>query len=460
LDIEHIFRAYDIRGIVGKNLLPDVILKASAIFANIITEKGGKKVAVGGDIRISTPSLVYAAMSGIIAAGVDVYLTYPLPIPVFCNFIWQNKNIHGGAFITASHNPPQYNGVRFRRGDGTGFSHENIEIKKRFFKNRIKFVGWADYGTSDTIQNEEVIDMYLEFIASRIPKPDRSIRVIIDGKHGAANLVSLKLFAQYGHETIALNSIIDGTFPTGIPDPLHGDVSQIKNLMITTKAPIGIAYDGDGDRAAFFDEKGRLVPSEIIGLFLAENLLKANDVIVYNTMCSSMLRRRAEEMGFKTVECRVGDVFMAEATKIHNAKLGIEESYHFFLPIFGFHYDDAIMASIIVTNLLASMEKSLAKIHDYYGPIFTIRQNIQVDDKVKFEIIEKFKKWATSEYSDVSTIDGVKIYLENGSFLARPSNTEPLIRIVADGECKDIAEEILRKFTKKLKEIITNFSKG
>ena len=458
MNIEHIFRAYDIRGIVGKDLFPETVLKAAAIFANIVAERGGKKVAVGGDVRVSTPSLVYAALSGIIAAGLDAYLVFPLPIPVFCNFVWRNENLNGGAFVTASHNPPQYNGIRFRREDGTGFSSENVEIKKRFFDGRINFVEWRDFGTSRILSNKEILDEYFEFIISKVPEPEKTLRIIIDGKHGAANLISPMLFTHYGHELIAINDVVDGSFPTGMPDPLHGDVSQIKSLMVKTGAPIGIAYDGDGDRAAFFDEHGRLIPSEIIALFLAENLLKSNDIIVYNTMCSSMLKRKAEEMGFRTVESRVGDVFMAQVAKENNAKLGVEESYHFFLPIFGFYYDDAIMTSILVANLLANAGKSLGEIYDHYGPIFTIRQNISVDDSVKFQIIDKFREWATNTYSDVSTIDGVKIYLDNGSFLARPSNTEPLIRIVADGITKEAAEEILRKFTKKLQEIIERFT--
>lgn len=459
MKFKHIFRAYDIRGIVGKDIFPDVVLRISTIFANMISEEGGKNIAVSGDIRISTPSFIHAIISGIMAAGLDVYLTHPLPMPVFCHFVWRRKYIHGGAYVTASHNPPQYNGIRFRRGDGTGFTKENIEIERRFFADMIKFAEWHQSGELKIIPNRKAITEYIEFVKAKIPEPSRKISVVIDGRCGAANLVSPKLFASFGHKVIAINSVIDGTFPIGLPDPLHGDVSQIRSLVAEAKIP-GVSYDGDGDRAAFFDEKGRMVPAEIIALFIAENLLKANDKLVYNTMCSSILKKKAEEMGFRTIECRVGDTFTAEAVKMHNAKLGVEESYHFFLPIYGFYYVESIMVSALVVNLLANSGKTLADIYDHYGPIHTIRLNIEVDEEVKFKVVEKFKEWALSKYSDVSTIDGVKIYLENGSFLARPSNTEPLIRIVADGESRSIAEEVLRKFTKKLREIISGFSKG
>lgn len=457
MGVEYIFRAYDIRGIMNKDLTPDVILKASAIFANLISERGGRHVAIGGDVRVSTPSLIHAAVSGVTSAGLHAYLTYPLPIPVFCFFVWRNKQISGGAYVTASHNPPEYNGIRFRRADGTGFSSENIELKKRFFGNELKFSEWHKSGNVKFLPNKMVIDRYIEFVNSKVPSSSTRLNIVIDGKNGAANLVAPELLAKLGHRIFGINMNIDGTFPSGMPDPLHGDTSQISNLTARTSTP-GIAYDGDGDRAAFFDESGRLVPSEIIGLFLAENLLKANDVIVYNAMCSSIIKRKAEELGFRTVECRVGDVFMSEALREHRGKLGIEESYHFFLPIYGFYYDDAILASALTVNLLAQTEKMLIDIYNSYGPMHTIRINIEVSEDIKFKAIDKFKEWALSNCSEVSTVDGVKIYLDNGSFLARPSNTEPLIRIMVDADSRTGAEDILAKFTKKLKDVIASLS--
>ncbi|MCR8453810.1 MAG: hypothetical protein NDP13_02340 [Crenarchaeota archaeon] len=457
MEIGHVFRAYDIRGIANKDLTPDLILKASNIFANLVSENNGRCVAISGDVRASTMSFIYASVSGVISAGLHTYLTYPLPIPTFCFLIWRSKQIAGGAYVTASHNPPEYNGIRFRRGDGTGFSSENLEVKERFFKGIVKYAEWHSIGRVRRIPNKRIIEQYIDFINSRIPGASKSLSVIIDGKNGAANLVITELFAKLGHRILGINTNIDGKFPSGMPDPLHGDTSHLSNLTAQTKKP-GIAYDGDGDRAAFFDENGRLVPSEIIGLFLAENLLKANDVIVYNTMCSSIIRRKAEEMGFRTVECRVGDVFMSEALKKHQGKLGVEESYHFFLPVYGFYYDDAIMASSLVINLLAQTEKTLANIYDSYGPFHTIRMNIGVSENIKFLAIDKFKEWALNNYSEVSVVDGVKIYLDNGSFLARPSNTEPLIRIVADADNKNYAEEIITKFTKKLEDIIASLT--
>ncbi|MEX0568714.1 MAG: hypothetical protein Q6363_006085, partial [Candidatus Njordarchaeota archaeon] len=254
---EHIFRAYDIRGIVGKDLFPDIITKCSTIFANIISEKGGKHIAISGDVRLSTPSFIHAAVSGVTSAGIDATFYYPLPIPVFNFSIWTN-NIDGGAYITASHNPPEYNGIRFRHSDGTGFAEENQEIKKRFFANEIDIKKWDLFGSVYIGSVDNVVLDYISYAINTLPPPERTLKIVIDGKFGAANIVSPELFSLNNHKLLLLNSVLDGSFPGGMPDPLHGDTTLIRQIMQSTKADIGIAYDGDGDRAAFFDEKGRL----------------------------------------------------------------------------------------------------------------------------------------------------------------------------------------------------------
>jgi len=450
---EYIFRAYDIRGISGKDINPEIIAKCSAIFANIISEWGGDTVSVSGDVRLSTPSFIHAAIGGILSTGLDVICYYPLPIPTFNFSLWMDRGIHGGAYITASHNPPDYNGIRFRRSDGTGFSQENQEIKKRFFENKIRYSSWRNFGSVSYRTNMEVIDRYVDFALEKAPTPDRKLRIVIDGKFGASNLVSPMLFGRI-HDLILVNGIIDGSFPGGMPDPLHGDVSHIRHVTTRINASLGISFDGDGDRAAFFDENGRIIPAEFIGLFLAENLLKAGDTIVYNVMCSSIIKRKAEEMGFRTVECRVGDVFVAEKARQVNAKLCVEESYHFFIPLLGFYYDDSILTALFVANILSNTNMNASKIVENYGQIYVLRENIPVRDDIKFRVIDLFREWAENNYPEVSTLDGVKIYMENMSFLARPSNTEPLIRIVAEGDNMEKVRTLLSDLKKKLVEII------
>lgn len=453
-EIRHIFRAYDIRGIYGKTLFPDIIVRASAIFANIINEKvNGKLVAVSGDARTSSKILIAAAAAGIAGAGLDVYLMNAMPLPIFNYFIWSEKKVVGGAYVTASHNPPEWNGIRFRWGDGTGFAEDNQEIKKRFFKDTIKWAEWGKIGTVFSIDRQKILSDYLNFVFELDPQPERKLRVVLDMMNSIGGIV-VPLLHRETHEVITLNSQVDGFFPAGAADPVHGDISKLLEAVVKYQADVGIAFDGDTDRALVVDDKGRKVPAEIVGIILARELLKSGDVVVYNAECASILKNKLEEIGIKAIETRVGDVFVAKYAKEHRAKIGVESSYHFFVPLYGFYYDDAILATYVLASILSKYKKPLSEIIDDIGHFYVIRENVKVDDEKKWEIIEYLKETFRSKFGEISTIDGVKVYLENGSVLIRPSNTEPVIRITSEATSENLVSSIHKEFKKYLENAI------
>ncbi len=456
--LKTIFRAYDIRGIFGKTLSPDIIARAAAIFANIIKEWGGKKAFISGDGRTSTKLFIHAAAAGIVSAGIDVVMFDSLPISTFYFAVWKSEEADGGAYVTASHNPPEWNGIRFRKNDGTGFAEENKEIRDRFFRNEIKWAEWDEVGTIITGDREEVINNYLDFVWNTPLQPNDSLRVVLDTMNGIGGIVIPRMFSKY-HEIIVLNGQVDGTFPSGSPDPVHSDLKNLRKVIEAVRGDIGIAFDGDADRAVILDERGRVVPAEVIGVLLARNLLKPGDTVVYNAECSSLLREKLEEMGIKAIETRVGDVFVARAAKEHNAKIGVEGSYHFFLPLYGFYYDDAMLTSYTIASIITKENKPLGKLYDEIGTYYVLRENIPVDDVIKWSVIEKLKEKILSKFSDVSTIDGVKVYLEGASILIRPSNTEPVIRMMTESRKKDKLTEIHKEFKKMLLDTINEVTK-
>ncbi|MHA1664697.1 MAG: hypothetical protein ACTSVW_02565 [Candidatus Njordarchaeales archaeon] len=457
-DIEHIFRAYDIRGIVGENLFPDVISKASAIFANIIEEYGGKNIAVSGDGRISTPMLINSISAGVTGAGLDVFLLNTLPITMFYYSLWANKEFDGGAYVTASHNPPQWNGVRFRKSDGTGFSKENTEVKKRFFSGKIKWAEWNNIGRIIHLDESKIIQDYINFVMEKAPPQERQLEIILDTKNGIAGKVAPYLLSA-GNRVMTLNANIDGTFPSGSPDPVDGDISKTIAVVKENKNAIGMVFDGDGDRVVILDERGRRVPPEIVGIFLAKELLKSGDIVVYNAECASIIRNKLEEMGIKAVETRVGDVFVAESAKKNNAKLGIEGSYHIFLPLYGFYYDDAIFAAYLFSVLVANKRKKVSEIYDEIGHFYVKRENFDVPDKIKWIVVSKLAELYEKKY-ETSTIDGVKIYLQHGSVLIRPSNTEPVIRMMTEADDEEELIKLHKKFKAELLNVISDIKAG
>jgi len=449
-EIKHIFRAYDIRGVFNKTLFPDIIAKAAAIFANIIEEKeNAKSVAISGDARTSSRILTFAAASGVASAGLDAYIIDSIPLPVFGFTIWRNAKIKGGAYVTASHNPPEWNGIRFRWSDGTGFSDENAEVKRRFFKNNVKWVDWSNVGGIYFLDRNEIINSYIQYILNLEPQPERRLKIVMDILNSVGGFVIPILF-RYSHEVITLNSQVDGFFPAGTADPVHGDISKLQESVRSYKGELGLAFDGDADRSVIVDDKGRRVPPEIIAIILARELLKSGDVVVYNAECSSILRNKLEEIGIKTVESRVGDVFVAKQAKQARAKIAVESSYHFFIPLYGFYYDDAILVSYILASILSRYKKPLSEIVDEIGHFYVVRENIPVDDELKWKTVDYLKDKFSREYENISTIDGVKVYLEDGSVLIRPSNTEPVVRMTTEAMEEDKVSQIHKKFKQEI----------
>ncbi len=456
-DISHIFRAYDIRGIVGKELTPQLISKIGATFGTFIGS--GKTVAVASDARTSSTYIKMALISGLLSTGINVEDLGLLPIPLLNFYVWQiNKT--NGIMITASHNPPEYNGIRFRHYDGTGFTSENEEIKRLFFENNIKYNDWANIGTYIQIPPEHVLEEYLHFLNSTI-KLDKSISIVIDAGNGAAGLVAPYIFGKLGCRVISINSHPDGKFPGRLSDPTKANLDVLKRAVISANADFGVAYDGDGDRVVFVDERGNLLSPEKTGILFGKYLLektKEKPTIVANVSCSMTVEEQLSRIGAKIVYSKVGDVFVAQVAKEKSAILGIESSAHYFFPFYGFFYDDAIFGSILMAELISQKDIPLSRLASEI-PSYPLKKiNLHCPDRIKFRVMDKFKEVLSQKGANMLTLDGVKIIEESGWILIRPSNTEPIIRVTIEGHTSQKISELEEKYLPLLKEIISSLS--
>ncbi|MGQ4833217.1 MAG: phosphoglucosamine mutase [Candidatus Asgardarchaeia archaeon] len=455
--LSHIFRAYDIRGVVGKELTPPIVSRIGSVFGSFIGS--GKTVAVASDARTSSVFVKLALISGLLATGINVEDLGMLPIPLLNFYVWQiNKT--NGIMITASHNPPEYNGIRFRRHDGTGFTSENIEIKKLFFESNPEYNDWTHIGWLTKIPSEIVKEKYLNFLNSNI-EIERPITVVIDSGNGAASLISPYLFSKLGCRVISINSHPDGTFPGRLSDPTKANLDVLKQAVLSANADFGVAYDGDGDRAIFVDNKGNVLSPEKVGIIFGKYLLKKakkKQTIIANVSCSMIVEEQLSASGAEVVYSKVGDVFVAELAKEKSAILGIESSAHYFFPYYGFFYDDAIFGSILMAEIVSQTKNSLnelsEKIPSY--PLKTI--NLHCPDNIKFQVIDRFKELLSSEGVQIITLDGVKIIEESGWILARPSNTEPIIRVTIEGHTQQKVKELMEKYLPHLKKLINSIN--
>jgi len=443
---EHIFRAYDIRGIIGKDLLPDIITKIGIAYGLYLNGSG--TIALGFDARTSSRLVEHALISGVISTGVSVANLGLLPIPLLNFYISQNQELKGGVMITASHNPPEYNGIRFRRSDGTGFTDENDQIKRIFFEKVKQSPGnWENIGSIYSVDLNSVIQKYLAFVKSKLDI-SKKISVVVDCGNGAASVVAPYILRKMGVSVISLNCYPDGTFPGRPSDPLKGNLSELRAAIISHNADFGIAYDGDADRVVFLDEKGNVVLPEISGIIFAKYLLSKNfgKNIVANVSCSMTVDEEIQKMGGYVHRSKVGDVFVAQKCKEVNAILGIESSAHYFFPAYGILYDDAIFGSLLMSEIVSNSDKPISNIVREIPQYPYLTSNIECPDALKFKVVSSLIELMKMQDKKITTLDGLKVIENDGWILIRPSNTEPLIRITVEGRTNDIISKLKDKY--------------
>jgi phosphoglucosamine mutase len=445
LGVEDIFREYDIRGVFNRDLTPEVVSKIGVAFGTFL--QGSGEVVTGRDTRTSSEIIEAIFSSSLASVGCDVTTVGMVPISV-ANFATWRRKPKAGAVITASHNPPEYNGLRFRHSDGTGYTTQNKSIRDLYFGGKFLDKKWSEVGKVRGVPPATTLTEYSGYILDRV-KIERKLRVALDPGNGAASVIAPRLFRELGFDVITLNAEPDGTFPGRDPDPsVEGKevLGELSELVVKSRADFGVAYDGDGDRAVFVDEKGeRTVPEKVAIIFAREYLKQGGRKIVANVSCSMILEDELSQAGGEIVRVRVGDVFMTEAIKANRAAFGVEISSHFYFPDF-YPFDDGILASAKLAEILSSAAEPLSlrlgKIKSYPS----LRENVECIDKLKFKVIDDIKVKYQKEGYKIDAVDGVRIVFDEGWVLVRPSNTEPKIRITVEGRTKEASERLLSKF--------------
>lgn len=439
-ELKHIFRAYDVRGVFNVDLTVET---AAKIGASLGTYLGGEgKVLVGRDVRTSSSLVECAFNVGLASAGVDVVSTGLVPIPV-ANFKTLTGDFDAGAYITASHNPPEYNGVRLRRSDGSGYTVENQRVWNIFLGNKTKYAGWDALGSINSIEAEETINEYKSYLLDRISLQG-PLRIILDVGNGAAYYTAPLVLRAAGVEVSVINGEPDGTFPGRPSEPSDVTLLKLKETVVREKVDFGAGYDGDSDRVIFVDDKGRTVQTEKIGIILAREILsrKKGGVVVANVSCSMIVEEEIGKLGGVVKRVRVGDVFVCEAIKKHKAVFALETSAHLFIPEF-YIFDDPILATLLLAKTLSVNGERLSQMVDAI-PSYPYREkNFRCDDAIKFRVVDEVRKAMSAEGYEIDVTDGVKANFEDGWLLLRPSNTNPLIRMAAEARDKKRLDELV-----------------
>jgi len=420
-----IFKAYDIRGIYGEQLNEDIAYKIGRAFAMYI----GSKIVVARDNRLSSDSLFEALTRGITDQGSDVYNIGLSTSPMFY-FAVSNLVCDGGVIITASHNPSQYNGFKMVRSDAMPLSGEDgiDQIKQLVEENNFSSSKKGNISTLD------ITDKYVN--SFEIKK--YNLKVVVDTANSVSGLIVNRMFR--GVSLFHLFSELDGSFPNHEPNPLEEkNIKDLREKVLEYGADIGIAFDGDGDRVFFVDEKGELISSDLIIALIAKLIDKK---VLYDLRCSNIIKETARD----SVMWRVGHSFIKKKMKDEDIFFGGEYSGHYYLKQGSSYFESPYF---VIYKLFEAMENKklselIAPFKKYYH---SGELNFEVKDKQS--IIEKVEK--NYSYGKITKIDGVRIDFDDWWFLLRGSNTEPILRLIVEAKSKELLDS-------KIKEIVPFFS--
>jgi phosphomannomutase/phosphoglucomutase len=429
LILDRIFRAYDVRGVYGTDLTEMVATKIGAAFASFL---GEKRVVVARDVRLSGESLRNALVSGL-SSGCDVTDIGIVPTPLLF-FAIRLLRKDAGIMITASHNPPEWNGFKAFTPNKCIYGKVLEKIKRTAHAIDLERLNFTK-GKRDVYS--DVIRKYECFVQEKI-RIDGNLKVIADTANGTCGLVAPSLFQKFGCETITLNQKPDGRFPSHLPEPKNETLIELQQKVVENKANFGVGYDGDGDRAVFVDEKGNIVSGDLALLVFAKDVLQKNKgaKIVYDLSCSMAVEEYIKEHGGTPIVERVGHSFIMNRMIAEDALLGGETSGHFyFSEVSG--VDDAILASLKMAEILSPSQQTLSEMLLSLPKYPSLHEKIRCPDDKKFVVIQKLRSKFKDSGLTVLDIDGVKVVERDGWVLVRPSNTEPVVRVSAEAKTKE-----------------------
>jgi phosphomannomutase/phosphoglucomutase len=432
-----IFRAYDVRGVYGTELTEDTAKRIGQAFGSYI-DNG--RVTLGRDTRISGPSLQNSFLNGLLSTGCFADSYGIMPISILSYITWIDGR-NAAAYISASHNPPEYNGIRFRTGDGYGLLYRETNMMN-FYRDGNFFSG---QGQARECNPHAAIEKYSEYVGEKL-ELRRQLKIVLDTGNGSACIIG-PLYEKLGFSVVMVNGMMDGTFSGRGPSPTEDSLLGACKKVIDQRADYGVGFDPDADRGIVIDDKGRVLPPEKVAIILARRRYRPGDLLISGFDCSMILERELLPDGIKVQREKVGDVFVANRVKNSGAVLGVERSGHFFLPEFQYS-DDPFAMSLALGEIISEGQK-LSELVDQIPDFPYLQKSIRVDNGNAAALMAMLEQKLASSNPD--TTDGLKITTESYSILIRPSNTEPLIRLYVETTGHDL-KDLVEKYEKIIRD--------
>ena len=457
LSARRLFGTNGIRGLVNEELTPEMAVKVGCAIGTFF-ENG--TLLVGYDARTSGPMLAKAVVAGLTATGCDVLLAGMAPTPALQYAVKYNK-LRGGVIVTASHNPPEYNGIKVVWNDGVEISREQeIAVEDIYFNERMRFSKWSDVGETRDLPG--VIDDYVKAVEKHVDTAAISrkhFHVVVDAANSVGALAAPRLLRELECKVTTINANIDGTFPGRPPEPRPENLRDLSLTVKAMNADLGVAYDGDADRSIFVDEKGQIHMGDESFALVEKYFLKdnPNEKVVTPVSSSSLIKDIADAYKGKIVWTKVGSVTVAQTMKKLKAKLGGEENGGIF---YGPHQPvrDGAMSTALILQIMARTGEKLSRLIRELPQYFIEKDKVECKEELKEKVLEKL----ISEVKElnINTIDGVKIWFKDGqTILIRPSGTEPIYRLYAEAKTERKAQKLVKEYTLRLRKIVASLNR-
>jgi len=447
-----LFGTNGIRGVTNKELTPEMAVKVGSAIGTFFKKKN---LLLGHDARTSGPMFAKAVIAGLTATGCNVFFAGMAPTPAL-QYAVKNHRMDGGVIITASHNPPHYNGIKVIWNDGIEISHEQeSEIENIYFENKQVLAEWNKLGAKHELPgvNGDYIEAIKKHVdAAKIAK--KHYHVVVDAANSVGALAAPQLLRELGCKVTSVNANIDGTFPGRLPEPRPENLKEIAVTVKAVGADLGVAFDGDADRSIFIDENGEIYWGDKTFALIAKYFWRENPhaKIVTPVSSSTLIKDVADANKGEIVWTKVGSVTVSQTMKELKAKLGGEENGGVF---YGPHQSvrDGAMTTALILEIMAKTGEKLSALISEQPQYFIEKGKVECPENKKERVLEKLLEQVKG--LNISTIDGVKIWFEDKSaILVRPSGTEPIYRLYAEAKNQEKALKLIEDYSSKLKKTL------
>lgn len=452
----NIFRGYDLRGLVGQDLNPELAFHLGKAHGSLLKEQGQTKAIVGYDCRQTSPEYASQAIKGLAEVGLDVI---DIGRQMVGTFYWSQYHfkVPGGIFVTASHNPPEFNGFKF----ANDFSETLVSEGMQEVRRRVEQEDYAKAEKPGKITKQNPIEDYYKDLLNRL-HVDKKLKIVIDPSHMTAGVIIPELLRRSGCEVIEYNTNVDSSFPLGVADPTETHIMQrLGKEVVESGADLGFTYDADGDRVGIANEKGQPVFNDVLLALFATDVLKDHPgaTIMFNLLCSNVVPETIKAHGGQPFMWRTGHSFLKKKNQEVKAAFIGELSGHFFFSEDFFNHDDGAYTTLRLVQAVSRSGKSLSQMVAELPQYRSSPQiNVYCDDDKKIALIEKLAAQLRQDNPDADVVDderagdGLRMNLKDAMMVVRYSQNGPYIVIKFESKTDDGYEKLRQYILKTLKQ--------